>query len=203
MGEHVGKRLAERVQAEMDAYARDNTDFPVSLCGRPRIGDFFADTILNVQPVPDPPRPRGVLLITDRSMDLYAPLLHEFTYQAMCNDLLDIEDGRIYRYEFQNAAGNTEDKEAILAEEDKVWTEVRHMHMKDALDKLIADFKAYAGEHGGKFGDGGGTSLNDMKDMLASLPQLREAKDKVGSPSPATRQHIHANTGSCHSSHST
>ena len=112
-------------------------------------------------------------------MDLYAPFLHEFTYQAMCNDLLDIEDGRIYRYEFQNAAGATEDKEAILTEEDKVWTEVRHMHMKDALDKLIADFKAYAGEHGGKFGDGGGTSLNDMKDMLASLPQLREAKDKV------------------------
>lgn len=24
-----------------------------------------------------------------------------------------------------------------------------------------------------------GTSLNDMKDMLASLPQLREAKEKV------------------------
>lgn len=29
------------------------------------------------------------------------------------------------------------------------------MHMKDALDKLIADFKAYAGEHGGKFGGEG------------------------------------------------
>lgn len=26
------------------------------------------------------------------------------------------------------------------------------MHMKDALDKLIADFRVYAGEHGGKFG---------------------------------------------------
>lgn len=30
-------------------------------------------------------------------MDLYAPLLHEFTYQAMCNDLLDIEDGTKYQ----------------------------------------------------------------------------------------------------------
>lgn len=29
------------------------------------------------------------------------------------------------------------------------------MHMKDALDKLIADFKAYAGEHGGTFGGEG------------------------------------------------
>ncbi|ORY80259.1 Sec1-like protein, partial [Leucosporidium creatinivorum] len=154
-GEHVGKRLAERVQREIDAYARDNSDFP---------------------PIPDPPRPRGVLFITDRSMDLYAPLLHEFTYQAMCNDLLDIENGTKYRYTFQNESGKIEDKEANLTDEDKVWTEVRHMHMKDALDKLIADFKAYAGEHGGKFG---GEGLNDMKDMLASLPQLREAKEKL------------------------
>lgn len=39
-----------------------------------------------------------------------------------------------------------------LTDADNVWTEVRHMHMKDALDKLIADFRVYAGEHGGKFG---------------------------------------------------
>ena len=39
-----------------------------------------------------------MLFITDRSMDLNAPFLHEFTYQAMCNDLLDVQDGRRYRY---------------------------------------------------------------------------------------------------------
>ncbi|KAK4046376.1 syntaxin binding protein 1 [Microbotryomycetes sp. JL201] len=169
IGEHIGKRLADRVQREIDAYARDNSDFP---------------------PASDPPRPRGVLFITDRSMDLYAPLMHEFTYQAMCNDLLDIDNGKTYRrayivrnsdlaYSFINSQGADEEKEAVLSEEDKVWTEVRHMHMKDALDKLIADFKAYAGDHGTKFGASGGTSLNDMKDMLASLPQLREAKEKL------------------------
>jgi syntaxin-binding protein 1 len=112
-------------------------------------------------------------------MDLHAPFLHEFTYQAMANDLLDITDGTKYRfdptrlsgcgnetnlfarrYSFRNQNGEMEDKEAILSEDDKVWNEVRHMHMKDALDKLIADFKAYAGEHGGKFGasDGYGSS---------------------------------------------
>ncbi|GAA5975062.1 hypothetical protein JCM11641_000015 [Rhodosporidiobolus odoratus] len=158
VGEAVGKRLAERVQAEMDAYARDNNNFP---------------------PVSDPPRPRGVLFITDRSMDLNAPFLHEFTYQAMINDLLDIIDGRRYRHEFTNEQGALEEKEAVLSDEDKVWVEVRHMHMKDALDKLIADFKAYAGEHGGTFGGSGTTSLNDMKDMLASLPQMREVKEKL------------------------
>lgn len=51
-----------------------------------------------------------------------------------------------------NEQGAEEEQEAVLSDSDKVWVEVRHMHMKDALDKLIADFKAYAGEHGGTFG---------------------------------------------------
>ncbi|KAK4701832.1 hypothetical protein P7C70_g4396, partial [Phenoliferia sp. Uapishka_3] len=154
-GEHIGKALALRVQAEIDRYARDNSDFP---------------------PEPNPPRPRGVLFITDRSMDLYAPFLHEFTYQAMINDLLEIGDGQTYKYRFRNAEGQLEEKEAVLSNEDNVWNEVKHMHMKDALDKLIKDFKEYAGEHGQR---AGGSSLNDMKDMLASLPQLKEAKEKL------------------------
>jgi hypothetical protein len=31
-------------------------------------------------------------------MDTVAPFIHEFTYQAMCNDLLQIEDGTKYMY---------------------------------------------------------------------------------------------------------
>jgi len=37
------------------------------------------------------------MLITDRSIDAIAPLLHEFTYQAMANDVLPIVDGKKYR----------------------------------------------------------------------------------------------------------
>jgi len=31
-------------------------------------------------------------------MDTFAPFLHEFTYQAMANDLLPIDNGTKYRY---------------------------------------------------------------------------------------------------------
>jgi syntaxin-binding protein 1 len=42
-------------------------------------------------------RPKAVLVIVDRSMDPAAPLLHDFWYQAMVNDLLPVKDGVTYR----------------------------------------------------------------------------------------------------------
>lgn len=97
-------------------------------------------------------------------MDLAAPFLHEFTYQAMCQDLLPLRNGNRYvcvslfssgggsaelahRHAFRNEEGVVEENEAILSDEDKVWVDVRHMHMKDALDKLIEAFKQFTNEH--------------------------------------------------------
>lgn len=82
-------------------------------------------------------------------MDIMAPFLHEFTYQAMANDLLPIEDGKKYRYKFQSANGVFEDKEAIISDADNVWTEVRHMHVREAIDKLIAEFTKFCQENAG------------------------------------------------------
>lgn len=152
-GEHFTKKLAFRVQAAIDQYMRDN------------------------EPKVESSRPRSVLFITDRSMDTVAPFLHEFSYQAMCNDLLPIEDGTRYRYTFYSAEGEREEKEAILSDEDNVWTAVRHMHIAEAIDKLTRDFKRFAEEQGA-FADPN-SSLNDMRDMLASLPHMQDMKDKL------------------------
>jgi syntaxin-binding protein 1 len=56
------------------------------------------------------------------------------------------------------------------------------MHMKEAIDRLMYDFNAFTKEHAGfnRNDDGAASSLNDMKDMLASLPQFQETRDKVG-----------------------
>ncbi|KAF8552421.1 Sec1-like protein [Imleria badia] len=154
--EFVTKLLAFMVQRNLDEHKRTNPDFP-----KPS----------------DPPRPRGTLIITDRAMDAVVPLIHEFTYQAMCNDLLPIDNGTKYTYKFQSSVGAYEDKTATLAETDTVWTTVRHMHMREAIDKLMADFNKFMEENAGFKGEGA-ASLNDMKDMLASLPQYQEQREK-------------------------
>ncbi|KAI0629391.1 Sec1-like protein [Trametes polyzona] len=155
-GDYVAKVLAFMVQQNLDEYKKANPDWP-----KPS----------------DPPRPRGTLIVTDRSMDTMAPLLHEFTYQAMANDLLPIEDGNTYRYKFQTAVGAYEDKVATLSDADNVWTDLRHMHMREAIDKLMADFNQFMQDNAGFKGEGA-ANLNDMKDMLANLPQYQEQREK-------------------------
>ena len=47
----------------------------------------------------------------------------------------------------KNAKGIYEAEVVILDENDTVWTDVRHMHMREAIDKLMADFNKFLQEH--------------------------------------------------------
>lgn len=78
-------------------------------------------------------------------MDIFAPLLHEFTYQAMVHDLLPIKDGDkvTYKTKVNEGKPNEEVKDMELGEHDKIWVDYRHMHMKDVLGKLGDDFARF------------------------------------------------------------
>lgn len=114
--------LARFIQNELDQFAHAKRGFP-----------------------PPSSRPRGVLLVVDRSMDLLSPLIHEFTYQSMVHDLLPIRDGDkvIYRTVVNEGSHKEEVKDMEISEQDKVWIDYRHLHMKDVLGKLGEDFAKF------------------------------------------------------------
>ena len=150
--------LARFVQNEIDMYAKYHEDFP-----------------------PPSNRPRGTLYILDRTMDLYAPFLHEFTYQAMAHDLLPIQEGDqiTYKTTLNEGQDNEEVKDMEITEKDKLWVEIRHRHMKDTIEKLMGDFQRFLDEnpHFANPDNGNGNSLNAVKDMLAGLPEFQEMKE--------------------------
>lgn len=99
--------------------------------------------------------------------------------------------------------GAYEDKTATLSDADNVWTEVRHMHMREAIDKLMADFNKFLEENAVFKGcvklcgvlfcmlipiciSDNAANLNDMKEMLANLPQFQEQREKVSSSDTLT-----------------
>jgi syntaxin-binding protein 1 len=150
--------LANFVQKDLDLYAQRHPDFP-----------------------PPSNRPQGVLIITDRTMDLMSPLVHEFTYQAMAMDLLPLRDDEVkllYRNTIKKGTPEQEEKDVEINENDKIWVANRHMHMKDLLGKIVDDFNKFRADNP-QFADdnSGKTSVNDIKDMLAGLPQFQEGKE--------------------------
>ena len=153
-GSEISTKVANLIQTELDEYARNNSDFP-----------------------PPSSRPRSTLLILDRSIDIVAPLVHEFTYQSMAHDLIDFENGTKYKFEIEGPNG-LEEKTMGLEEDDTLWTEIRHMHMRETIDMLMQEFNTFIAENTNFTDKDKATSLNDMRDMLASLPQFQETRDR-------------------------
>lgn len=148
--------LANFIQRKMDMFAQAQRDFP-----------------------PPSSRPRSVLLVVDRSMDLVAPLIHEFTYQSMVHDLLPVKDGDKVTYKtiINEGKPTQELKEMEISEKDKVWVEYRHLHMKDVVQKLPDDFAKFRAANPQFAEDNANANVNTIKDMLAGLTEFQEGRD--------------------------
>jgi syntaxin-binding protein 1 len=109
-------------------------------------------------------RERATLLILDRKDDCLTPLMHDFTYQAMVNDLLPIRDDLITLtqdaveeeddYDEEDSYDSEEDqsgrkdtkkstpidsknaKDILLNENDSIWVELRGKHIAEVIGTL-------------------------------------------------------------------
>ncbi|KDP28754.1 hypothetical protein JCGZ_14525 [Jatropha curcas] len=143
------------------------------------------NNILKYKSIPNFPQNETCeLLILDRSVDQIAPVIHEWTYDAMCHDLLDM-DGNKYVFEVPSkSGGDPEKKEVLLEDNDPVWLELRHAHIADASERLhdkMTNFvqKNKAAQMQQTARDGGEISTRDMQKIVQSLPQYNQVVEKL------------------------
>ncbi|KAI3406539.2 sec1 [Candida oxycetoniae] len=121
-GEYEAKTLPELIadefQQQMDDYCRINDNYPTP--------EVSAKT-------------RSILLITDRTIDLYAPILHEFTYQAMAMDIVEsLEKRNVFEYQSENERGEFIDAVVKLDNEnDEDWVNLRHSHIIESSELIV------------------------------------------------------------------
>jgi syntaxin-binding protein 1 len=134
---------------------------------------------------------RATLLLLDRKDDCLSPLVHEFTYEAMVNDLLPIDDDRI-TYESVNAGTAREGSQeattkmdALLNDNDEVWVELRGKHIADVIQTLSNKIREIVDSSSGSAlsksakANGKALSLNQMAKALKALPEYREIMSKL------------------------
>ncbi|GBG62647.1 hypothetical protein CBR_g31666 [Chara braunii] len=131
-----------------------------------------------------PQRETCDLVIVDRAFDPVAPVIHEFTYEAMLHDLLEV-DGTKFKYEVTTSGGRTETKEVLLEEHDSLWMELRDSHIAEVnikLDEKMSKFRSMNKVAMIKLGRDSQQDLStkDIKTMVQALPQYRDQIDKLG-----------------------
>ncbi|KAJ1962011.1 syntaxin binding protein 1 [Dispira parvispora] len=150
----LSREAAVLFQTEMDKFLQHHTSYASSTQGQ------------------------TVCLILDRSVDLYTPFLHEFTYQAMCMDLLNIQDGGKYQYDVETGQGMTQ-KEVILDDEDPLWVELRHKHIMEVRDILhqrkekLQEQQRTMSRRGDKVG------MGHLRTVVSSLPEFEKELARV------------------------
>ena len=124
-------------------------------------------------------RERGQLLILDRSFDTVSPLIHEYTYQSMVMDLLDVENGLI-TYTSTTGKGTVE-KQALLGENDELYSEMKYNHIAKVIDTVrgrmndIIQTSAVA-----KRGKPENTTITKMAETVRELPEYQQTMAKLG-----------------------
>ena len=130
---------------------------------------------------------RATLLLLDRRDDCLSPLMHEFTYEAMVNDLLhmNIEDERITYSSIDPESGEAKPMDALLNDNDEVWVELRGKHIADVIQTLSTKIRDIVNSNTGSAlsnsakGSGKALSINQMAKALKALPEYKEIMSKL------------------------
>ena len=127
-------------------------------------------------------RERAQILILDRSFDCLSPLMHEYTYQAMANDLLDVNEG-VITYKTTTNKGTEQEKQGLLNENDEFWLELRHSHIakvieviKDRMNDIIQNNSGAALAKK----SGADLDITTMAAAVKKLPEYTQTMTKLG-----------------------
>ncbi|KAG5387656.1 hypothetical protein IGI04_039126 [Brassica rapa subsp. trilocularis] len=141
------------------------------------------DCISKFKAIPNFPQTETCeLLIVDRSVDQIAPIIHEWTYDAMCHDLLDMEGNKHVIEVPSKTGGPPEKKEIVLEDHDPVWLELRHTHIADASERLHEKMTNFASKNKAaqmRSKEGSELSTRDLQKIVQALPQYGEQVDKL------------------------
>ncbi|GCF00864.1 vacuolar sorting protein VPS33/slp1 [Zygosaccharomyces mellis] len=155
----LAKRVAFEFQTTLDNYARDHQDYP-----------------------PPSQRPRAVCLITDRCLDLFSPVLHDFTYKSMVYDLVpDVDPATdICNYTAENEKGEQEEKTSKLLDLlDPDWVELKNQHIVDANEYLNAKIKEMIAKNPKLVDRSNVKTTTDLLSVVAHLKDFDEERRRM------------------------
>lgn len=116
------------------------------------------------------------MLILDRSVDMAAVLVHEYTYEAAAYDLLDQEGGML---DIDHNVVSQQGKEQLLSDADPIWEELKHLHIDSARQRLVARVQQVRDNTVSRDAGGRDIGTDEMLEMLRKTPEQRDTMNKL------------------------
>ena len=106
----------------------------------------------------------GILLLTDRSIDVTSPLLHDYNFRALVYDLLEVKNNTL----------NINNKKIVLSDDDDLWHSYKVMHIAEVFDKLTKDIAEFQKSDIAKVGNASNMdSFSDMHNVLNNMSSYK------------------------------
>jgi len=106
----------------------------------------------------------GILLLTDRSIDVTSPLLHDYNFRALVYDLLEVKNNTL----------NINNKKIVLSDDDDLWHIYKVMHIAEVFDKLTKDISEFQKSDIAKVGNASNMdSFSDMHNVLNNMSSYK------------------------------
>jgi len=115
------------------------------------------------------------VLIVDRSVDLAAVLVHEYSYEAAAYDLLDGDVLDIDR-NLVSLKGN-QPRELLLSETDSLWEQTKHLHLEQVQKIIDSKVDEVRGQNVSQ--DAAQMTTGVLLDMLRRSPEQRDTMDRL------------------------
>lgn len=109
----------------------------------------------------------GILLLTDRSIDVTSPLLHDYNYRALIYDLMDVKNNTL----------KINNKKVNLSDDDELWHTYKLLHIAEVFQKLSKDFEDFQKSDLSKVGNT--ANMDSFSDMANALTNMSSYKIKT------------------------
>lgn len=100
------------------------------------VGDTVGNMVMNMfknvhhkhKEIVDPGAKNIRLVVLDRGFDVKTSVIHDFHYQSMCYDLIDIKHNTV-EFEAESSKGEKSTRKCVLDENDQLWLDYRFKHI--------------------------------------------------------------------------
>jgi syntaxin-binding protein 1 len=116
---------------------------------------------------------RGLMLITDRTLDICTPLLHDYSYESLLYDLLKQEEFVVKSNDDKKTS-----RKIDLDEKDEIWNKYRTAHIAEVFEKISKEASDFYNMVKGREGKSNEKNNKEFDEMKKALREAKSMKSK-------------------------